>query len=294
MKSIVSKRWLLARLYEPDIIIADCRSLLGQAGAGRTQFNEDHIPGAIHFDLEEDLTAPLGEHGGRHPLPDVDTLAARLSRAGINAASRIIAYDDQGGMMASRFWWLLRYLGHEQVYVLDEGYSAWKEAKFPVTADQPVRIPSTFVANVQSQLATDIQEVREISLQLSQTELNGKGSEGAPRNPLLLIDSREPRRYAGLEEPIDTKAGHIPGAVNYFWKEVLDEKDSFKNAKQLQKHFADLDPNAEIIVYCGSGVSACPNVLALNEAGFSKVRLYPGSWSDWISYEENPVATGEE
>ncbi|MEK3951266.1 sulfurtransferase [Paenibacillus sp. FSL H7-0703] len=282
MKSIVSKRWLLARLYEPDMIIADCRSLLGQAGAGRTQFNEDHIPGAVHFDLEEDLTAPLGEHGGRHPLPDVDTLAARLSRVGINAGSRIVAYDDQGGMMASRFWWLLRYLGHEQVYVLEEGYSAWKEAKFPVTADQPIRIPSTFVANVRPQMLTSMQEVRRIS------------EDSVPGGSSILIDSRERPRYLGLEEPIDQAAGHIPGAVNYFWKEVLDEKGSFKNAEQLQQHFADLDPNAEIIVYCGSGVSACPNVLALNEAGFSKVRLYPGSWSDWISYEENPVATGEE
>ncbi|MEC0234842.1 sulfurtransferase [Paenibacillus kribbensis] len=282
MKSIVSKRWLLARLYEPDIIIADCRSLLGQAGAGRTQFNEDHIPGAIHFDLEEDLTAPLGEHGGRHPLPDADTLAARLSRFGINAASRIIAYDDQGGMMASRFWWLLRYLGHEQVYVLEEGYSAWKEAKFPVTADQPIRIPSTFTPNVQAQMLTNMQEVQRVSA----------GS--VPTGSYILIDSRERPRYLGLEEPIDTAAGHIPGAVNFFWKEVLDEKGSFKNAEQLQKQFANLDPNAEIIVYCGSGVSACPNVLALNEAGFSKVRLYPGSWSDWISYKENPVATGEE
>ncbi|WP_226002724.1 sulfurtransferase [Paenibacillus sp. BJ-4] len=282
MKSIVSKRWLLARLYEPDMIIADCRSLLGQVGAGRTQFNEDHIPGAVHFDLEEDLTAPLGEHGGRHPLPDVDTLVARLSRAGINASSRIVAYDDQGGMMASRFWWLLRYLGHEQVYVLEEGYSAWKEAKFPVTADQPIRIPSTFTPNVQTQMLTNIQEVQRIS-------------EGTlPDGSYILIDSRERPRYLGLEEPIDTAAGHIPGAVNFFWKEVLDEKGSFKNAEQLQQHFANLDPHAEIIVYCGSGVSACPNVLALNEAGFSKVRLYPGSWSDWISYEENPVATGEE
>lgn len=282
MKSIVSKRWLLARLYEPDIIIADCRSLLGQAGAGRTQFNEDHIPGAIHFDLEEDLTAPLGEHGGRHPLPDVDTLATRLSRVGINASSRIVAYDDQGGMMASRFWWLLRYLGHEQVYVLEEGYSAWKEAKFPVTSDQPIRIPSTFTPNVQPQMLTSMQEVQRVS----------EGS--LPHGSSILIDSRERPRYLGLEEPIDQAAGHIPGAVNFFWKEVLDEKGSFKNAEQLQQHFADLDPNAEIIVYCGSGVSACPNVLALNEAGFSKVRLYPGSWSDWISYEENPVATGEE
>ncbi|MGW8442712.1 sulfurtransferase [Paenibacillus sp. S33] len=282
MKSIVSKRWLLARLYEPDMIIADCRSLLGQAGAGRTQFNEDHIPGAIHFDLEEDLTAPLGEHGGRHPLPDVNTLAARLSRAGINASSRIVAYDDQGGMMASRFWWLLRYLGHEQVYVLEEGYSAWKEAKFPVTSDQPIRIPSTFTPNVQPQMLTSMQEVQRVS----------EGS--LPHGSSILIDSRERPRYLGLEEPIDQAAGHIPGAVNFFWKEVLDEQGSFKNAEQLQQHFADLDPNAEIIVYCGSGVSACPNVLALNEAGFSKVRLYPGSWSDWISYEENPVATGEE
>ncbi|WP_431087687.1 sulfurtransferase [Paenibacillus sp. 8b26] len=282
MKSIVSKRWLLARLYEPDMIIADCRSLLGQAGAGRTQFNEDHIPGAVHFDLEEDLTAPLGEHGGRHPLPDVDTLAARLSRAGINAASRVVAYDDQGGMMASRFWWLLRYLGHEQVYVLEEGYSAWKEAKFPVTADQPIRIPSTFTPNVQPQMLTSMQEVQRVS-----KDTLSVGS-------YTLIDSRERPRYLGLEEPIDQAAGHIPGAVNYFWKEVLDEKGSFKNAEQLQEHFADLDRNAEIIVYCGSGVSACPNVLALNEAGFSKVCLYPGSWSDWISYEDNPVATGEE
>lgn len=282
MKSIVSKRWLLARLYEPDMIIADCRSLLGQAGAGRTQFNEDHIPGAIHFDLEEDLTAPLGEHGGRHPLPDVDTLAARLSRAGINAGSRIVAYDDQGGMMASRFWWLLRYLGHEQVYVLEEGYSAWKEAKFPVTTDQPIRIPSTFVANIQPQMLTSMKEVRRIS------------EDSVPVGSYILIDSRERPRYLGLEEPIDQAAGHIPGAVNFFWKEVLDEKGSFKNVEQLQQHFADLDPHAEIIVYCGSGVSACPNVLALNQAGFSKVRLYPGSWSDWISYEENPMATGEE
>ncbi|MEE4562946.1 sulfurtransferase [Paenibacillus polymyxa] len=287
MKSIVSKRWLLARLYEPDIIIADCRSVLGQAGAGRTEFNEDHIPGAIHFDLEEDLTAPLGEHGGRHPLPDVDTLAARLSRAGINAGSRIVAYDDQGGMMASRFWWLLRYLGHEQVYVLEESYSAWKEAKFPVTADQPIRIPSTFVANVQPQMLTSMKEVQRIS------EASVPVGSYIGFSP-ILIDSRERPRYLGLEEPIDQAAGHIPGAVNFFWKEVLDEKGVFKNAEQLKQHFSDLDQDAEIIVYCGSGVSACPNVLALNEAGFSNVRLYPGSWSDWISYEENPVATGEE
>ncbi|MGW8956969.1 sulfurtransferase [Paenibacillus sp. NPDC055715] len=286
MKSIVSKRWLLARLYEPDIIIADCRSLLGQAGAGRAQFNEDHIPGAVHFDLEEDLTAPLSKHGGRHPLPDADTFAARLSRAGINASSRIIAYDDQGGMMASRFWWLLRYLGHEQVYVLDEGYSAWKEAKFPVTADQPIRIPSTFAANLQPQMLTSMEEVHRIS------EGSFPAGSHIGFSP-ILIDSRERPRYLGLEEPIDQAAGHIPGAVNFFWKEVLDEKGTFKSTEQLKQHFSDLDQNAEIIVYCGSGVSACPNVLALNEAGFSNVRLYPGSWSDWISYEENPVATGE-
>ncbi|GAS83264.1 sulfurtransferase [Paenibacillus amylolyticus] len=215
-------------------------------------------------------------HGGRHPLPDPAVLASRLSKAGIGSNSRIVAYDDQCGMNASRLWWLLRYMGHEQVYIMDEGFSAWQNAKFPVTQDVPVQIPSSFDVNVQPQMLASVEDVQQAS---------------ASGNA-VLIDSRDARRYAGLEEPIDAKAGHIPGALNYFWKDVLDWDGRWTDTEVLEERFSKLDKDGAIIVYCGSGVSACPNVIALEEAGYSNVKLYSGSWSDWISYEGNPVATG--
>ncbi|MDR6718279.1 sulfurtransferase [Paenibacillus sp. 2003] len=276
MKNIVSMRWLLARMYEPDVVIADCRFLLGQPEAGRQAYEAGHIPGAVYLDLEKDLSSPVSAHGGRHPLPDPAVLASRLSKAGIGSNSRIVAYDDQGGMNASRLWWLLRYIGHEQVYIMDEGFSAWKNAKFPVTADVPVQIPSSFEVNVQPAMLASVEDVQQASV---------TGS-------AALIDSRDARRYAGLEEPIDAKAGHIPGALNYFWKDVLDWDGRWTGTEVLEERFSKLDKDGAIIVYCGSGVSACPNVIALEEAGYSNVKLYAGSWSDWISYEENPVATG--
>lgn len=278
MSQRVSKNWLLARLYEADIVIADCRFQLGKPDAGREAYEAGHIPRAVYLDLERDLSGPVEAHGGRHPLPDAQQLIERLRRAGIGRDSRVVAYDDQGGAMASRLWWLLRYLGHEQVYVMEEGYSAWAAAGFPVTTEQPVVIPSDFAGQPRPELLADVEAVRQAS------------QSGAP----TLIDSREPRRYAGLEEPIDRKAGHIPGARNFFWKQALDEQNRWLSAEELQAHFAGLEPEQEIVVYCGSGVTACPNVLALTEAGFRNVRLYAGSWSDWISYSENPIATGEE
>lgn len=276
--SIVSKQWLLARLYEADQAIVDCRFQLGKPDAGREAYEAEHIPGAVYLDLEKDLSAPLEAHGGRHPLPDVDELASTLSKAGIGNHTRVIAYDDQGGAMAGRLWWLLRYLGHEEVYVLDEGFSAWKSGNYPISSERPVTIPASFVPQVQPDMAVDVEHVKE----------------SVGKQDVVLIDSREPRRYAGEEEPIDAKAGHIPGAINRFWKNVLNDDGSWKSAESLKASFADLEPGKETIVYCGSGVTATPNVLALYEAGFSKVRLYAGSWSDWISYSENPVAVGEE
>ncbi|WP_145332326.1 sulfurtransferase [Paenibacillus xylanexedens] len=278
MKNIVSMRWLLARMYESDVAIVDCRFLLGQPDAGREAYEAGHIPGAVYLDLEKDLSAPVTEHGGRHPLPDPAALASRLAKAGIGSNSRIIAYDDQGGMNASRLWWLLRYLGHEQVYVMDEGFSAWKNAKFPVATDVPVQIPSSFDVNLKPQMLASVEDAQHAST---------SGS-------AVLIDSRDARRYAGLEEPIDAKAGHIPGAVNYFWKDVLNADGRWSGVEALEERFVKLGKEDAIIVYCGSGVSACPNVIALEEAGYLNVKLYSGSWSDWISYEGNPVATGEE
>jgi len=280
MNNIVSIRWLLARMYEPDIVIVDCRFQLGKPEAGREAYEESHIPGAVYLDLEKDLSGPIEEHGGRHPLPDAAELAARFGKAGIGNASRVVAYDDQGGAMASRLWWLLKYLGHEQVFVMDGGFSAWKQAGCPVTADRKVIIPASFVATVQHNLLVEVDEVRE--------------SLGTGR--FVLVDSREAPRYRGEAEPIDRVAGHIPGARNLFWAEVRRADGTWKSAEEQRERFADagLAQDDEIVVYCGSGVTATPNVLALGEAGYSRVRLYAGSWSDWISYSENPIATEEE
>ncbi|WP_223069733.1 sulfurtransferase [Paenibacillus caui] len=282
MNDIVSKKWVLARMYEPDLVIVDCRSELSRPGAGRQAYDESHIPGAVYLDLEQDLSAEISAHGGRHPLPEPQVLAARLSRAGIGNQSRVVAYDDQGGMVAARLWWLLRWLGHEAVSVMDEGFTVWKASGFPVTTDQRVVVPATFAPSVQPAMLADVSEVRE-----------ALGDEH-----VLLVDSREAGRYAGLEEPIDKAAGHIPGAINRFWKDVLDERGAWKAEPELREQLAPvteaLDKGREVIVYCGSGVSACPNVLALHRLGYPQVKLYPGSWSDWISYEENPIATGKE
>lgn len=282
MNPIVSPKWLLARMYEPDLVIVDCRFELGSPSAGREAYLASHIPGAIHLDLERDLSAPIQTHGGRHPLPEPHELAARLGRAGIGNATRVVAYDDQGGMNAARLWWLLRWLGHDDVYVMDKGFAAWQAGGFPVTAAARTPVPAAFVPHVRDAMLADVGEVRR-----------------ALRDPgVLLVDSRDASRFAGAHEPIDAKAGHIPGAVNRFWKGVLDDQGAWLTEPQLREQLAPviraLDDGREVIVYCGSGVSACPNVLALHRLGYPQAKLYAGSWSDWISYAENPIATGEE
>ncbi|GGO09355.1 sulfurtransferase [Saccharibacillus kuerlensis] len=315
MQNIVSNKWLLARLYEPEQTIVDCRYTLGQPEAGRQAYEQEHIPGAIYMDLKEDLSAPAGDHGGRHPLPDPEEFAARLSKLGIGSETRVVAYDDEGGMNAARLWWMLRWMGHDNVAVLDGGFSQWKKAGFPVNDTQAVRVPAAFTPNVQPHLLTDVNEVQRIvgtlkaeqimeAVEEERTDEHGETPvqdiEIPPAvNPKVfftpvLIDSRAHDRYLGQNEMMDTVGGHIPGAVNFFWKDLLKEDGSFKSKEELEKHFEGIDKEAEIVVYCGSGVSACPNVLALEQAGFKSVRLYAGSWSDWISYEDNPVATGEE
>ncbi|MEF2967835.1 sulfurtransferase [Paenibacillus sp. M1] len=282
MEMIVSKQWLLARIYEPDLVIVDCRFDLADKEAGVAAYRESHIPGAVYLDLERDLSAPVSEHGGRHPLPDPQELADKLSKAGISNQSRVVAYDDQGGMYAARLWWLLGWLGHQDAAVLDEGFSAWASGGYPVTAETRIVVPGAFVPNIQQDRVADVNHIRQ--------------SLGNDR--VLLVDSRALSRYKGEEEHLDAKAGHIPGAINRFWKDVLDDRGAWKAEPALREQFAPvikaLDDGRETIVYCGSGVSACPNVLALHRLGYTQVKLYTGSWSDWISYPENPVSTGEE
>lgn len=278
MGTIVDFAWLREHLNDSNVVIADCRFILGQPDAGRTAYEAGHIPGAVYFDLERDLSGPIGRHGGRHPLPDIASFAKALGQAGIDSSKTVVVYDDQGGAMASRLWWMLRYAGHDNVKLLDGGYGSWQAAGHPVSTEAPQVQQTVFEAAPQPDMLLSQEDVK--------SRLGKAGT--------TLIDSREPRRYLGLEEPIDPVAGHIPGAVNYFWKQSLDESGRWKRAEGQQERFAGLKRDEEVVVYCGSGVTACPNVLALTEAGFTDVKLYGGSWSDWISYKDNPVATGEE
>ncbi|MBM4761142.1 sulfurtransferase [Bacillus sp. B15-48] len=274
MIHIVNVSYVMERLNtdQRNFAIVDCRFALHDSSAGKQAYEKDHLPGAVFIDLEKDLSSPVREHGGRHPLPDFEKLADTLGKLGIDQETEVIAYDDQGGMFAARFWWLLKVLGHERVAVLDGGYGSWIKAGLPINKEIPQLSEKQYTPAAQSKWEfVTAEQVKEA--------LNQPG--------LQLIDSREQKRYFGLEEPIDKVAGHIPGAVNFFWKDVLTTDGMWKSEEELQSHFASLDPSKETIVYCGSGVSACPNILALNRAGFKNVKLYAGSWSDWISYPEN-------
>jgi len=278
MKNIVNVDWLYENMGDPSIRIIDCRFELGNPGHGFNQYIKEHISGAFYFDLEKDLASRAKEHGGRHPMPELDRIIDKLGAAGIDANTKVVAYDDQGSMMAARFWWLLKYLGHEKVYILDGGFKNWLSKGYPVTDEIPSVSRKEFKANIQHGLLSDVYEVKEI----------------IETKKAILIDSRIEDRYAGKNETIDKKAGHIPGAHNYFWKNCLNAQEEWKAVDDLKDRFKKFKKDDEIIVYCGSGVSACPNIVALDELGFEHVKLYVGSWSDWITYEDNPIAVGLE
>jgi thiosulfate/3-mercaptopyruvate sulfurtransferase len=274
MKFIKDKEWLLKNLNQKDVRIIDCRFALSNPELGKQEYDNSHIPGAVYFDLEKDLSSQVSSHGGRHPMPEINKLKEKLEIAGIDENTTIVAYDNGEGAYAARFWWMLTYLGHKRVYVLDGGYKNWLKSKYPTTSDVPVFEKSEFHVDVQSYLLADVKEIQEVV------------SSGNPN--IILIDSRENKRYLGIEEPIDKKKGHIPGAINKPWMEGL--RDGYYHSMEEQKlRFSSLDPDKELIVYCGSGVTAVPNFITLKEAGFEKVRLYLGSFSDWISYEENKI-----
>lgn len=277
MEAVVTFDWLSARLGEPDLVVADCRSVPGNDDDGRKAFERGHIPGAVHLDLEKDLSGPVREHGGRHPLPDLGTFSLALADLGIGNDTTVVAYDDQGGAIAARLWWMLTFLGHGRACVLEGGYSAWKAAGLPTERESAAVVPRRFTPRVHPDMMIAAHEL--------------KGRIGAPG--VVLVDAREPERYRGEHDPVDGRAGHIPGAINRHWKAALDGRGRFKPAAEQAARFADLSRDDEVIVYSGSGVTACVNVLALKLAGFPRVRLYVGGWSDWISYRENPTAEGD-
>jgi thiosulfate/3-mercaptopyruvate sulfurtransferase len=275
LKNLVSTHWLKSNIDNENLVIVDCRFDLQTPSYGRDSYNKGHIKGAFYMDMNEDLAGEVKDHGGRHPLPDLNEFKEKIENMGIGNDTIVVAYDDGEIAGASRFWWILKYLGHEKVYILNGGIKKWIERNYPLTKDIPNKNKKEFKINLNEEIIAYMLEVKE-----------RKDEES-----VAILDSRSNERYKGEVEPIDKVAGHIPGAKNYFWMEVL-ENDELKENEKLKNHFKDLEKYKEVIVHCGSGITGCVNFLALDEIGI-KSKLYLGSWSDWISYDENEIAIGE-
>ena len=276
---MITAKDLHARLNEASLVIVDTRFSLTDPQQGRRDYSAGHIPKAVYFDLDKDLSALPSEHGGRHPLPEWDAFVQKLEAAGIGNDSSVVVYDDSTNVFAGRLWWMLRYLGHKDVKVLDGSYGSWLKHNFPTSTTLLSPSPSHFSRNIQHDMLVGVNYV--------QRNLD---------NPTVqLMDARAPERYRGEVEPLDPKAGHIPGAINHPYGDNL-VGAMYKPADVLAQTFASLELGEaeDIVVYCGSGVSANHTLIALEEAGIEGAKLYVGSWSDWSSYENNPVATGDE
>jgi thiosulfate/3-mercaptopyruvate sulfurtransferase len=276
--TLISTEALAGRLSDPDWLVADCRFELSDPKAGAWAWREGHIPGAIHADLERDLSAPVTAKTGRHPLPPVAGLEATFSRFGISDRTQVVAYDAGGGAYASRLWWMLRWLGHDAVAVLDGGFAAWLAEGRAVTREEAARRPARFVARPRPQMLCAAEEIPGL--------LAGGGA---------LIDVRGAERFRGEVEPLDTVAGHVPGAVNLPYLGNLRPDGRFLApaalAARLREH-AGVEAGRAAVFMCGSGVTACQGLLALESAGISGGRLYAGSWSEWIRDPSRPVARG--
>lgn len=253
-------------------LLFDCRFSLMDHQWGRQQHQQGHIPGAQYLDMETQLSGAKGAHGGRHPLPSADDFTQLMQRSGVNKDSLVIAYDDNRLAGAARLWWLLQYFGHKNIRVLNGGIKSWLAGGYALTQETASPPPGNFEAQPQ---ATQIRDYTWVSSHLNDPQVQ-------------IIDSREPARYQGLEEPIDPVAGHIPGALNYPWVEVSNDQGIAYPDSQQRERWQALDRTKETLVYCGSGITASVNLLALKLAGIEQAKLYPGSWSDWCSYPESP------
>ena len=278
-RTLISTATLAANLGNADWAICDCRHDLQDVQAGRRAHEDGHIPGSHFLHLDDDLSGQKTGSDGRHPLPEPARVLTKLGQIGVARATQVVAYDAQGGMYAARLWWLLRWLGHDAVAVLDGGIGTWTAEDRPLTRDLPAA-RSAILERAPGALPVDATFVL--------THLDGNG--------MQLIDARAPDRFAGQNETLDPVAGHIPGAVNRFFKLNLDEQGRFKPATALRQEFttllADRNPR-EVVHQCGSGVSACHNLLAMEHAGLPGSRLYPGSWSEWCADGGRPVVTHE-
>jgi thiosulfate/3-mercaptopyruvate sulfurtransferase len=281
VEALVDTAWLASRLGEPGLVVADVRWYLDPARRGRDAWRAGHVPGAVFLDVDEDLSAPGGGRGrptGRHPWPSEEQVARVMGAAGIGPGARVVAYDDASGSVAARLWYVLRAHGHDDVAVLDGGIAKWRAEGRPVAADEPRVAPAVFTGRLRPGFVID------------------KAAMVAEHRRLLVLDGRAAPRYRGETEPVDPRAGHVPGARSAPWPGNLtaDPVPVLRSPGDLRRSFEALGAGtAEPVVYCGSGVNACHHLLALHLAGL-RGTLYAGSWSEWSSDPTLPAVTGSE
>ena len=275
MSPLIEPEVLATLLNNERVVILDTRFDLGSPTAGRSLYKQAHLPGAHYADLEEDLSGPIiPGKTGRHPLPEPDVFAERVRSWGIDDDTHVVVYDDGGHAMAARAWWQLRWIGVQHVSVLHGGLKAWAAGKLPVTSELPNVQFTHFISRLKNSSTVSADDI------LNQID-----------NPTFhLVDARSLERYAGKSESIDVRAGHIPGAVCHPFSDNMDHEGRFLSPEQLKEMFERILPEElEAVFYCGSGVTACHNLLAMEYAGLVGSKLYPGSWSEWITDESRPV-----
>ncbi|MEK9627270.1 MAG: sulfurtransferase [Gammaproteobacteria bacterium] len=281
--TLISPEELSAQLLDDGLIICDCRFSLTDPDAGRAAFEGRSIPGARYVDLEADMSGPITPETGRHPLPDVSTWIDTVQRLGLAGSRHIVAYDHGPGVFAARLWWMLGWVGVNHVSILDGGFAGWEKLGLSVSAGE--HMTRSEISDI-----TDLSDLKEVvGLRVSANDLErALGTE-----QYMILDAREPKRFSGQEEPLDKKAGHIPGATNRFLGLNLSD-GCFKSKDLLRAEFDSLlhERNVSDVVHsCGSGVTACHNLFAMEYAGLSGSRLYPGSWSEWIADPSRPIET---
>ena len=275
-RSLIETRTLVSRLSDPAVAIVDCRFDLKDTAWGEREYAARHVPGAVYASLDADMSGVTTGRNGRHPLPDPAALSRTFGRLGIDEDTQVVAYDQDTGIYASRFWWLLRWLGHDAVAVVDGGFTKWLHEHAPTRSGVESRAPRPFAGTPRPGWVADVGEVATVS-----------GAGGS-----RLLDARAPERFRGENETIDKVGGHIPGALNHFYKWNLTDANTFRPPAQLRdrirESIGDVAPE-RVINYCGSGVTACHNLLAFEHAGLRGARLFVGLWSEWSSDPKRPV-----